>query len=158
MSEIQAYLRYGCIWYPRHYLTGSALACPMACNFFIFCLNAYQEISSLVETDHLFTVAILAQGTTSGQCDSQGLFFVMRWWRWDSCLITSRTIWRTIFVIINLQLMAGVPIFLFFATRVPRNFIPCGNWPSGHRSHFGSRYHIWSMRLARPFFCYDGWI
>ena len=25
------------------------------------------------------------------------------------------------------------------------------NGPNGHRSHFGSRYHIWSMRLARPF-------
>ena len=26
---------------------------------------------------------------------------------------------------------------------------------NGHRSHFGSRYHIWSMRLARPFCCYE---
>ena len=26
--------------------------------------------------------------------------------------------------------------------------------PCDHRSHFGSRYHIWSMRLARPF-CFE---
>ena len=26
-----------------------------------------------------------------------------------------------------------------------------GSHPERYRSHFGSRYHIWSMRLARPF-------
>jgi len=31
--------------------------------------------------------------------------------------------------------------------------------PIEHRSHFGSRYHIWSMRLARPFVvASDPWI
>ena len=85
----------------------------------------------------------------------------LRYWRtsdvWDTgvpqirlYLIPASLSYRLGFGVPN-----GVQFFYFLPQRVPRNSIPCGNWPSVHRSHFGSRYHIWSMRLARPFFCYE---
>ena len=42
------------------------------------------------------------------------------------------------------------PIFFIGVPPISK-MIDNANRPVEHRSHFGSRYHIWSMRLARPF-------
>ena len=39
----------------------------------------------------------------------------------------------------------------FFVLLAALKFIVVEATPYEYRSHFGSRYHIWSMRLARPF-------
>ena len=43
------------------------------------------------------------------------------------------------------------PIFFITVSRVSK-MSAYADRPYVHRSHFGSRYHIWSMRLARPFY------
>ena len=79
------------------------------------------------------TVAILAQGTTSGQCDSQGLFATA-----CSDRLTPAC-WPT---------HTGFFFSTTFENEKPYSVAAHHN---SYRSHFGSRYHIWSMRLARPF-------
>ena len=89
----------------------------------------------------LCTVAILAQGTTSGQCVSQGLFACLCFLSWSS-MKGSRPQLRTP------QLWSAASFIASFALQ---NISTSANAHIMHRSHFGSRYHIWSMRLARPF-------